>query len=49
MNYIPLNFVLMGNPLNWIIIPLMVLFMGLAMAHVFHPGHHVETEDSKNG
>lgn len=49
MNYLPLNLVIMGNPLNWIIIPLMVLFSGLAMSYVFHPGHHVDTEEPHNG
>jgi len=29
---IPLNFALMANPVNWIIITLMVLFAGVALA-----------------
>ena len=36
--YIPLNFALMSNPINWIIITLMVLLAGMAFALVFHPG-----------
>ena len=37
--YIPLNFALMSNPINWIIITLMVLLAGMAFALVFHPGN----------
>jgi hypothetical protein len=33
--FIPLNFELMANPVNWIIITLMVLLAGIAMAHIF--------------
>ena len=35
--YAPLNFELAGNPVNWIIVFLMVLFAGLALSLVFHP------------
>ncbi|MDE2019994.1 MAG: hypothetical protein KGJ13_06650 [Patescibacteria group bacterium] len=35
--YTPLNFELMGNPVNWVILFLMVLFAGLALSLVFHP------------
>ena len=34
--YVPLNFELMGNPVNWVIMFLMVLFAGLALSLVFH-------------
>lgn len=32
--YVPLNFDLMGNPVNWVIITLMVLFAGVALATI---------------
>jgi hypothetical protein len=32
MNYIPLNLALMGNPLNWVVITLMILLGGFALA-----------------
>lgn len=35
--YTPLNFELMGNPVNWIILFLMVLFAGLALSLIYHP------------
>jgi hypothetical protein len=37
----------MSNPLNWIIIPLIVLFSGLAMGYVFHPGHGADNEENE--
>ena len=37
--YIPLNFALMANPINWVIITLMVLLAGMAFALVFHPAN----------
>ena len=33
--FIPLNFELMANPVNWIIVTLMVLLAGIALAHIF--------------
>lgn len=33
----PINRELAGNPVNWIIVFLMVLFAGLALSLVFHP------------
>jgi hypothetical protein len=35
--YTPINFELAGNPVNWVIVFLMVLFAGLALSLVFHP------------
>lgn len=35
MQYIPLNFALMKNPFNWIILTLMVLIGGLALNAIF--------------
>jgi len=32
MKYLPLNFELMGNPVNWIIVPLILLMGGFALA-----------------
>lgn len=37
--YIPLNFALMANPVNWLIVTLMVLLAGIAFALVFHPAN----------
>lgn len=33
--FIPLNFELMANPINWVIVTLMVLIAGFALAHVY--------------
>lgn len=33
--YIPLNFALMANPYNWIVVTLMVLIAGMALAAIF--------------
>jgi hypothetical protein len=34
-NFIPLNFELLSNPINWVIVTLMVLVAGMALAHIF--------------
>lgn len=34
MNYIPLNWGLMANPYNWLILTLMVMIGGLAIAAI---------------
>lgn len=36
-----LNLELMSNPVNWIIISLMVLIAGIALGLVFHPSHEL--------
>lgn len=36
MDRIPLNFALMANPVNWIIVLLMVYIVGLALSLLFH-------------
>jgi hypothetical protein len=36
MDRIPLNFSLLANPWNWIIILLMIYIVGLAAAAIFH-------------
>jgi hypothetical protein len=36
MDKIPLNTALLANPVNWLIIILMVWIAGLAMALIFH-------------
>lgn len=33
--YLPLNFALMANPVNWVIITLMVALAGLGLALIF--------------
>lgn len=39
MDYIPLNFAIMKNPYNWIIVTLMVAIAGLGLALLFpQPG-----------
>jgi hypothetical protein len=35
-SYAPINYELAGNPVNWIIVFLMVLFAGLALSLIFH-------------
>lgn len=35
--YTPLNFELMANPVNWVIVVLMVAIAGLALSLLFHP------------
>jgi hypothetical protein len=43
MSWLPLNFALMRNPLNWLIITLMVILPGMALALVFHPSNGEES------
>jgi hypothetical protein len=33
----PLNFELAGNPVNWVIVFLMIAIAGLALSLIFHP------------
>lgn len=35
--YTPINFELAGNPVNWVIVLLMVIIAGLAVSLIFHP------------
>lgn len=39
--YLPLNFGLMANPVNWVIIVLMIAIAALAVYHIF-PNNTVE-------
>ena len=44
--YTPLNWAILGNPVNWAIVILMLAFAGLAVAYIFpHPAS--KTEPSK--
>lgn len=36
-SYIPINYELAGNPVNWVIIVLMVAIAGLAVSLIFNP------------
>lgn len=36
-DFLPINFELAGNPINWIVVLLMVAIAGLAVSLVFHP------------
>lgn len=36
--YLPLNFALLVNPVNWAIVFLMVAMAGVALAMIFKPG-----------
>jgi hypothetical protein len=36
---IPLNFDLLANPYNWIVISLMIAIGGLALGLIFHPAN----------
>jgi hypothetical protein len=42
-SYTPINWELAGNPINWVIVLLMVFIAGLAVSLLFHP---VETGDT---
>lgn len=35
-DFIPINTELAGNPLNWVVVTLMVMIAGLAISLVFH-------------
>lgn len=35
--YLPLNFALLSNPINWAIVFLMVVMAGVALALIFKP------------
>lgn len=41
MKYVPLNFELLRNPYNWLVVGLMVAILGLAVHLIFGPlpGH----------
>jgi hypothetical protein len=43
--YVPLNFELMGNPVNWVIVTLMVLFAGVALTFVFEGADALQTKE----
>lgn len=36
-SYIPINTELAGNPVNWVIVLLMILIAGLSISLIFHP------------
>jgi hypothetical protein len=36
-SWTPINFELAGNPVNWVIVLLMVAIAGLAVSLIFHP------------
>jgi hypothetical protein len=42
--YIPLNFALLANPVNWIIVILMVVLAGMFLAFIF--SQNVTTEEN---
>lgn len=35
--YTPVNFELLGNPVNWVIVLLMIAIAGMAVSLIFHP------------
>jgi hypothetical protein len=35
MNFIPINWELIGNPYNWLVVVLMIALAGLALAAIF--------------
>lgn len=43
--FVPLNFTLMAEPVNWLIVPVIVLLGGLALALVFHPANDEATSN----
>ena len=38
--WVPINTELAGNPVNWVIVVLMVAIAGLAVSLIFHPTDH---------
>lgn len=36
--WLPLNFALIGNPVNWVIVVLMIAIAGIAMTLIFNRG-----------
>jgi hypothetical protein len=38
---IPLNWELAGNPVNWVIVFLMIAIAGLALSLIFHPANQI--------
>lgn len=38
MNWVPLNFALLKNPFNWVIVTLMIVIAGLALHLFFNEG-----------
>jgi hypothetical protein len=47
MKYVPLNFSILGNPWNWIVVLLMIYIVGLALAAIF--GQNKLTAQSSGG
>lgn len=43
-----LNWTLLTNPINWIIVPLIVILGGIALGLVFHPANHDDTSGNNN-
>lgn len=44
-NVIPLNWGLIANPFNWVVIVLMMTLGGLALALLFHPADDYVIDD----
>lgn len=45
--YLPLNFALMGNPVNWAVITLMVLLAGVALHFIFEGANALQTKGNE--
>lgn len=43
-NYLPINFAILSNPVNWVLVTLMVALAGVALTFVFN-----SSQGNKNG
>ncbi len=46
---IPVNFALLGNPVNWVIVFLMIAIAGVGLAIILKPDALSTTEENVNG
>jgi hypothetical protein len=45
--YIPLNFAIMGNPVNWLIVALMLAIAGVAVMAIVNPSDFLYPDNEK--
>jgi hypothetical protein len=44
---IPINWELIGNPVNWVVVALMIALAGVALAVIIKPGTLFATEENE--
>lgn len=49
MEYIPLNFALLKNPFNWVIVTLMVVIAGLGLHAAFPASPGISQQNNQDG